>query len=76
LVSGAPATGRRGASAVSTRARGCEETAEDLRSGGVLLTGATGFVGMELLTRYLELGERRVYALVRGTPLQPQLESR
>lgn len=33
---------------------------------GVLLTGATGFLGMELLARYLELTERRVYALVRG----------
>jgi thioester reductase-like protein len=34
--------------------------------GGVLLTGATGFVGMELLARYLERGERRVFALVRA----------
>jgi long-chain acyl-CoA synthetase len=34
--------------------------------GGVLLTGATGFLGMELLVRYLERSERRVYALVRG----------
>ncbi|MGO9322006.1 MAG: SDR family oxidoreductase [Solirubrobacteraceae bacterium] len=33
---------------------------------GVFLTGATGFVGMELLARYLERTERRVYALVRG----------
>jgi thioester reductase-like protein len=33
---------------------------------GVLLTGATGFVGMELLVRYLERTDRRVYALVRG----------
>jgi long-chain acyl-CoA synthetase len=32
----------------------------------VLLTGATGFLGMELLVRYLELTDRRVYALVRG----------
>jgi thioester reductase-like protein len=32
----------------------------------VLLTGATGFVGMELLTRYLERTDRRIYALVRG----------
>ncbi len=32
----------------------------------VFLTGATGFVGMELLARYLERTERRVYALVRG----------
>jgi thioester reductase-like protein len=35
-------------------------------AGGVLLTGATGFVGMELLARYLERSDRRVYALVRG----------
>jgi len=35
-------------------------------SGDVLLTGATGFVGMELLARYLERTDRRVYALVRG----------
>jgi thioester reductase-like protein len=32
----------------------------------VLLTGATGFVGMEVLARYLEHTDRRVYALVRG----------
>jgi len=35
-------------------------------SDGVLLTGATGFVGMELLARFLERTERRVYALVRA----------
>ncbi len=34
--------------------------------GGVLLSGATGFVGMELLTRYLERGDRRVFTLVRA----------
>lgn len=34
--------------------------------GAVLLTGATGFVGMELLARYLERGERQVVALVRA----------
>jgi long-chain acyl-CoA synthetase len=32
----------------------------------ILLTGATGFVGMELLARYLERTDRTVYALVRG----------
>jgi len=32
----------------------------------VLLTGATGFVGMELLARYLEHTQRPVYALVRA----------
>src|SRR5438132_9402163 len=36
------------------------------RESGVFLTGATGFVGMELLARYLERTNRRVYALVRG----------
>jgi thioester reductase-like protein len=35
-------------------------------SDGVLLTGATGFVGMELLARFLDNTERRVYALVRS----------
>jgi thioester reductase-like protein len=34
--------------------------------GELLLTGATGFVGMELLARYLERDERRVIALVRA----------
>ena len=38
-------------------------SAED---GSVLLTGATGFVGMEVLARYLERGRRRVVALVRA----------
>jgi thioester reductase-like protein len=32
----------------------------------VLITGTTGFVGMELLARYLERSERRVIALVRA----------
>ncbi len=36
------------------------------RHGPVLLTGATGFVGMELLARYLERGRRRVVTLVRA----------
>jgi thioester reductase-like protein len=36
------------------------------KSDAVLLTGATGFVGMELLVRYLQRTDRRVYALVRG----------
>jgi thioester reductase-like protein len=34
--------------------------------GAVLLTGATGFVGMELLARFLERDKRPVYALVRA----------
>jgi thioester reductase-like protein len=32
----------------------------------ILLTGATGFLGMELLARYLERTDRQVYALVRA----------
>jgi thioester reductase-like protein len=35
--------------------------------GAIFLTGATGFLGMELLARYLERTERHVYALVRPT---------
>jgi thioester reductase-like protein len=35
--------------------------------GGVVLTGATGFVGSELLARLLERGDRHVYALVRAS---------
>ena len=34
--------------------------------GDVLLTGATGFVGMELLARYLERSDRDVVTLVRA----------
>jgi thioester reductase-like protein len=34
--------------------------------GAVLITGATGFVGMELLARYLERSERQIVALVRA----------
>ncbi|HEY1358943.1 MAG TPA: SDR family oxidoreductase [Thermoleophilaceae bacterium] len=33
---------------------------------GVLLTGGTGFVGMQVLARYLERTDRTVYALVRA----------
>lgn len=34
--------------------------------GDVMLTGGTGFVGMEVLARYLERGDRRVVMLVRA----------
>ncbi len=34
--------------------------------GAVLLTGATGFVGMELLRRFFERGDHRIHALVRA----------
>jgi thioester reductase-like protein len=37
-----------------------------MRSDAVLITGTTGFVGMELLARYLERTERPVIALVRA----------
>lgn len=42
-------------------------TPQRRRTDGVLLTGATGFLGMELLARYLERTDRRVYALVRAS---------
>jgi thioester reductase-like protein len=34
--------------------------------GAVLLTGATGFVGGEILSRFLERGDRHIFALVRA----------
>src|SRR3954466_4194831 len=41
-------------------------TAGESGRGAVLITGATGFIGTEVLARYLEHDDRRVYALVRG----------
>ena len=35
-------------------------------NGAVFLTGVTGFLGMEILARYLERTDRPVYAAVRG----------
>ncbi len=35
-------------------------------AGAVLLTGGTGFVGMELLARYLERTDRTVFVLIRA----------
>jgi thioester reductase-like protein len=35
-------------------------------TGDVLLTGTTGFVGMELLARYLERSDRQIVALIRA----------
>jgi thioester reductase-like protein len=58
--------GRREASAIAGHTHPPSAGAPALSSDGVLLTGATGFVGMELLSRYLEHTDRRVYALVRG----------
>src|SRR3954471_19876249 len=40
--------------------------AEQQHGDAVLITGATGFVGREVLTRYLERSDRTVYALVRA----------
>ena len=34
--------------------------------GAVLLTGATGFVGREILSRFLEREDRHIFALVRA----------
>jgi thioester reductase-like protein len=39
---------------------------EEAAGGGVLLTGATGFVGMEVLARYLERSERQITCVVRA----------
>jgi len=36
-------------------------------SGALFLTGSSGFVGMELLARYLERSDRTIYALIRGS---------
>ena len=37
-----------------------------MTDSGIFLTGATGFLGMELLARYLERSDATVYALVRA----------
>jgi long-chain acyl-CoA synthetase len=71
MVSGAAEDGGRVSAAgtvdraAETRRRACA-AGDDPKAGGVLLTGATGFLGMEVLARYLERTDRRVYALVRG----------
>lgn len=43
-----------------------ETSSPGAHADGVLLTGVTGFLGMELLARCLERTNRRVYALVRA----------
>jgi thioester reductase-like protein len=53
-------------SAVAYEPRGATRPPAERPRDGVLLTGATGFVGMELLARYLQLTDRTVYALVRA----------
>ena len=40
--------------------------------GAVLLTGATGFVGMELLQPLLPGGDGHIHALVRAPTIEPQ----
>jgi nucleoside-diphosphate-sugar epimerase len=42
---------------------------------GVLLTSATGFLGMELLARYVERTDRRIFALVRA-PTEREAKAR
>ena len=42
--------------------------------GSVLITGATGFVGMEVLARYLERSDRHLYALVRASDPPAELD--
>jgi thioester reductase-like protein len=59
-------TGEPGGQRLSVLAGGARRPEESI-GDGVLLTGATGFVGMELLARYLQRTDRRVYALVRGS---------
>lgn len=41
-------------------------SAAAVRHDGLLLTGATGFLGTELLVRYLQRSDRTVYAIVRA----------
>jgi thioester reductase-like protein len=49
------------------RASSVLQATSDSNAGApLLLTGATGFVGMQLLARYLDRTDRRVYALIRG----------
>ncbi len=45
---------------------GAHTSAGGAHDGAVLLTGATGFVGMELLARYLARGEQDIVTLVRA----------
>jgi thioester reductase-like protein len=60
------AVGKLGQKQASVLAREApHDTAE--RGDDVLLTGATGFLGMALLARYLERTDRHVCALVRAT---------
>jgi thioester reductase-like protein len=58
-----------GANSVSGASRDLADSpdrATDKVKGRVFLTGATGFVGMELLARYLERGDRQITCLIRA----------
>jgi thioester reductase-like protein len=46
------------------------ETRRGSGGDGLLLTGATGFVGMEVLARYLERTDRQIFTLVRAADEQ------
>ncbi len=50
------------------------QTRHEAGSGSLLLTGATGFVGMEILARYVERTDRPIYALVRADSEQAARE--
>ena len=50
----------------TTGDRAAGTTGAGSATGGILLTGATGFLGGQLLARYLTHTDRRVYALVRA----------
>jgi len=65
MSSGAPdAPARQLASGRGRSTRGAPPASRP--GGAVLLTGATGFLGAELLVAYLERTDRPIYALVRG----------
>jgi long-chain acyl-CoA synthetase len=46
---------------------GSPTTSGDAAGDAIFLTGATGFLGMEILARYLERTDRHIFALVRPT---------
>jgi thioester reductase-like protein len=58
---GTPADTVSSADTRTPRREGSEASAD-----GMLITGATGFLGMELLARHLERSDRQIYALVRA----------
>lgn len=42
------------------------QTEQILRPGGILLTGATGYLGSHILKKLLEYGNEEIYCLIRG----------